>query len=586
MNRSLQIRGGLVLVVLLLSVIGLIPTFQAASISEEERERAKDDPDLKAKHDAIEDKAIRRGLDLQGGMYLVYEVDQEGMSPEQARDALNRVREIIGNRIDQFGVSEPIIQTQGTNRIIVQLPGIQDPERAKSLLGQTAQLEFRLVRPVEDFEQAIRKLDAAFVKAEAAGAEDPGEGEGEDEPAVPDEAESEVAAAETAVAEAESAGADDPFGELAPPAPSVEGLGEEDPYVKEHPFSAFIYFDPNVVQSYGTPLFVDENNVTKVQRMLDAPEARAIGRDAVFQFDRNLISFQGGLQARPLYLLEAKPGLTGDRLTVARARPDPDRPGFFQVNMKLDRRGARVFSKLSGENIGRHLAISLDRRVASAPAFRTKIPSGDAVITGSFTNQEASDLALLLRAGALPADVRIEEERTVGPSLGRDSIQKGVRAALYGSLLVILFIFIYYRASGLVAVAALISNVVILLAVLAQFGLVLTLPGIAGILLTVGMAVDANVLINERIREELRKDKTIRAAVDSGYKNATRTIVDANVTTLIAALILLWFGTGPIKGFAVTLSIGILSSMFTALVMTRVIMQLATRKKGHVKVRI
>jgi preprotein translocase subunit SecD len=254
--------------------------------------------------------------------------------------------------------------------------------------------------------------------------------------------------------------------------------------------------------------------------------------------------------------------------------------------MKMDRKGARIFSKLSGENIGRHLAISLDGRVASAPVFQTKIPSGDAVITGSFSNTEASDLALLLRAGALPTDVRIEEERTVGPNLGKDSIQKGVRAAIYGTLLVIFFIVFYYGKSGLVVVLALVSNIVILLAVLAQFHLVLTLPGIAGIILTVGMAVDANVLINERIREELRKDKTVRAAVDSGYANATRTIVDANVTTLIAAAILLWFGTGPIKGFAVTLSIGILTSMFTALIQSRVIMQLMTRNKGLQKVRV
>jgi len=213
-------------------------------------------------------------------------------------------------------------------------------------------------------------------------------------------------------------------------------------------------------------------------------------------------------------------------------------------------------------------------------------PGPSPTITGSFTNAEASDLALLLRAGALPTDVFIAEERTVGPSLGSDSIRMGVSAAMYGSILVVIFMLIYYRMSGIVTVIALISNIIILMAVLAQFDLVLTLPGIAGIILTVGMAVDANVLINERIREELRKDKTIRASVQSGYANATRTIIDANVTTLIAGGILLWFGTGPIKGFAVTLSIGILTSMFTALVMTRVIMELVTRNQGRQKMGI
>jgi len=592
MTRSLQIRGGLVIAILLMSIWGLIPTFQAASISPEEREKALDDPALKAKHDKIDAKAIHPGLDLQGGMYIVLEVDQEGMAPDQARDALERVREIITNRVDQFGVSEPIIQTQGNNRIIVQLPGVQDPNRVHNLIGQTAQLEFRLVRPMEDYEQVLTKLDTAFQKGiEAAEAEESAT-EAADSNQVqpqlePSDLESAAAAtdSETVVAALDST-RDDPFGDLVPPTPSAGELDAEDPYVLEHPFTAYIYFDAQMGRSYGTPVFVEEANQQKLQRMLEAPQSKVIPRNLEFQFDMEPISLQGGLRVVPLYLLNAKASLTGDHLTSARATPDSDRPGFFQVNMKMDRKGARIFSKLSGENIGRHLAISLDGRVASAPVFQTKIPSGDAVITGSFTNTEASDLALLLRAGALPTDVRIEEERTVGPNLGKDSIQKGVRAAIYGSLLVVLFIVLYYGKSGLVVVLALVSNIVILLAVLAQFHLVLTLPGIAGIILTVGMAVDANVLINERIREELRKDKTVRASVDSGYANATRTIIDANVTTLIAAAILLWFGTGPIKGFAVTLSIGILTSMFTALVQSRVIMQLMTRNMGLQRVRV
>ncbi len=607
MNRSLQIRGALVVVILLLSIWGLIPTFRAATISKAEREQALDDPALKQKHDAIDAKAIRQGLDLQGGMYIVLEVDQEGMSPDQARDALSRVREIITNRVDQFGVSEPIIQVQGNSRIIVQLPGIQDPDRVRGLIGQTAQLEFKMVRPLEEYEPLLRKLDTVFQKgtepsdaeadsadteasaAATAAARDTtatetaaaevdreGEGEGKDEAAV----------GEDEVAAADSDTVSDPFSDLVPAIPSTGDVDGEDPYVREHPFTAYLYYDAQFGRSYGTPVFVEEANLLKVQRMLNSSEAKVIPRDAEFQFDMEPVSLQGGLRVYPLYLLDAAASLTGDRLTAARATPDRDRLGSFQVNMQLDRKGARIFSKLSGENIGRHLAISLDGRVASAPVFQTKIPSGDAVITGNFTNTEASDLALLLRAGALPTDVRIEEERTVGPSLGRDSIRKGVRAAIYGSLLVVLFMLLYYGRSGLVVVLALVSNIIILMAVLAQFGLVLTLPGIAGIILTVGMAVDANVLINERIREELRKDKTVRAAVDSGYANATRTIVDANVTTLIAGVILLWFGTGPIKGFAVTLSIGILTSMFTALVQSRVIMDLVTRGQALKRVKV
>jgi len=608
MNRSLQIRGALVIVILLLSIWGLIPTFRAATISKAEREQALDDPALKQKHDAIDAKAIRQGLDLQGGMYIVLEVDQEGMSPDQARDALSRVREIITNRVDQFGVSEPIIQVQGSGRIIVQLPGIQDPDRVRGLIGQTAQLEFKMVRPIEEYEPVLRKLDTAFRKgAEASDAE--ADSAATETSAAAAGAEKDTMAAETAAdaevdREVEGKGQDDaalgedklaaadsdtvaePFSDLIPAIPSTGDVDAEDPYVQEHPFTAYVYYDAQFSRSYGTPVFVEATNLLKVQRMLNSSEARVIPRDTEFQFDMEPVTLQGGLKVYPLYLLDAEASLTGDRLTAARATPDRDRLGSFQVNMQLDRKGARIFSKLSGENIGRHLAISLDGRVASAPVFQTKIPSGDAVITGNFTNTEASDLALLLRAGALPTDVRIEEERTVGPSLGRDSIRKGVRAAIYGSLLVVFFMLLYYGRSGFVVVLALVSNIIILLAVLAQFGLVLTLPGIAGIILTVGMAVDANVLINERIREELRKDKTVRAAVDSGYANATRTIVDANVTTLIAGVILLWFGTGPIKGFAVTLSIGILTSMFTALVQSRVIMELVTRGQVLKRVKV
>jgi preprotein translocase subunit SecD len=370
-----------------------------------------------------------------------------------------------------------------------------------------------------------------------------------------------------------------PFGEL-PPLPQSAAEGEEeDTFVRDHPFTAYCYYDPQLMHTYGTPLLVEEENVPKIEALLRDPEAKVIPRNMQFQMGSDVIGLRSGLTARPLYLLNAQPSVTGEQLSAARISPDNDRPGSWEVNFRLDRKGARQFSKVSGENIGRYLAISLDSKVDCAPVLRTKIPNGQGTITGNYTNQEASDLALLLRAGALPTDVHIEMERTVGPSLGRDSIRAGVSAAIYGALLVVLFIIVYYRATGLIAVAALLSNILILLAVLAQFGLVLTLPGIGGIILTVGMAVDANVLINERIREELRKNKTVRAAVEAGYANATRTIVDANVTTLIAGVILLWFGTGPIKGFAVTLSIGILTSMFTALVMTRVIMELLTRNR-------
>jgi len=552
MNRTQQIRFGLSAALTLLSLYLLIPTFQAAGVSRSEREAAAGNPEAKARLDRIDARAIRRGLDLQGGMYLVLEVEQEGMTSDQAQDALRRVREIITNRVDQFGVSEPVIQTQGNNRIIVQLPGLQDPERAKSLIGRTARLEFRLVRTADELPGVLARLDEAF--RVAAGAR-------------PD-----------TTAAAPAAQAADTTTGLAglPELPAALDRGEDDQYLRDHPFSAYVSTDDNFARMYGTPLYAEEGDVATVEALLRQPAARAMGTAVEFQFDTEAITY-GALRVRPLYLLNAAPSLTGDRLTNARSAPDPERPGGWQVEMTLDRRGAREFAKVTGENVGRNLAIALDGRVASAPNIRTKIPSGKASITGTFTNLEAADLALLLRAGALPANVRIEEERTVGPGLGRDSIRQGVRAGLIGAALVVFFMVLYYRLAGMIAVAGLIVNLLILLAVLAQFGLTLTLPGIAGIVLTVGMAVDANVLINERVREELRKNKTVRAAVDSGFANATRTILDANITTLITGIILLWFGTGPIKGFAVTLSIGICTTLFVALVLNRAIMESLAR---------
>jgi len=586
MNRSLQIRAGLTLAVLLLSIYGLLPTFKALSISGADREAAQDDPERMAEIAAIDAGAIRRGLDLKGGMYLVFEVEQEGMTAAEAEDALLRVKEILYNRVDRYGVSEPEITTFGSSRIVVKLPGVQDPERAKNLLGTTAQLEFRVVRPQEDIAEVLEKLDALFLgdtpDAAAAAEESPVDLTADE----PVETETElVESTADSTADLTPDPAADPFADIDDVLNSDQDLAaDEAAYLAEHPFSGLLAVQPGLLSS--TPLLVPEINVNRVQELLDDPRTSLRLRGLELQMAKDPINLGNGQLVRALFLVDAKPILTGDQLTDARSVTDPERPGGWQVSFSLNNRGGRTFAKFTGENVGRFLAISLDGRIPSAPVIQGRIPGGQGVIQGQFTNTEASDLALLLRAGALPTDIYIAEERTVGPSLGRDSIRMGVSAALYGSLMVIVFILIYYRLSGLVTVVALVSNIVILMAILAQFDLVLTLPGIAGIILTVGMAVDANVLINERIREELRKEKTIRASVQSGYANATRTIVDANVTTLIAGGILLWFGTGPIKGFAVTLSIGILTSMFTALVMTRVIMEFVTRGQGRQKMSI
>jgi preprotein translocase subunit SecD len=366
--------------------------------------------------------------------------------------ATEQALETIRNRIDQFGVSEPDIRRQGEKRILVQLPGIRDTERAKELIGKTALLEFKLVDETHDVNAALKGS----------------------------------------------------------PPPGSEVLYE----IKE---------DPTTGRASKIPFLIKKRSL-----------------------------------------------LTGAYLTDARVQIDSQYNEPY-VSIKFDKKGARIFEKITEENVKKRLAIVLDNKVYSAPVIQEKIAGGEARITGNFTIEEARDLAIVLRAGALPAPVDILEERTVGPSLGTDSIKKGLVSMCVGGLLVVLFMIVYYKGSGLIADAALILNILLIAAGLAGFQATLTLPGIAGIILTIGMAVDANVLIFERIREEMALGKTPRAALDAGYDRATLTILDANVTTLIAALVLFQFGTGPVKGFAVTLSLGVISSLFTALIVTRLI---------------
>jgi preprotein translocase subunit SecD len=366
--------------------------------------------------------------------------------------AVDQALETIRNRIDQFGVSEPDIRRQGEDRILIQLPGVQDTERAKDLIGRTALLEFKLVDEVHDVNSALQ-------------------------------------------------------GNIPP--------GDEILYK------------------------VDEDRDTK--RTSKIP-----------------------------YLLRKNALLTGASLTSARVQLD-SRYGEPYVSIEFDKKGARIFERVTGENVGKKLAIVLDGKVYSAPVIQNRIGGGKAMITGRFTTEEARDLAIILRAGALPAPVTILEERTVGPSLGADSIRLGLISMVVGGILVLIFMAFYYKLSGLLADFEVLLDIVLVGAGLAAFGATLTLPGMAGIILTIGMAVDNNVLIYERIREEMRLGKSPRASVDSGFDRATTTIMDANLTTLIAAVVLFQFGTGPVKGFAVTLSIGVTASMFTAIVVSRLV---------------
>ena len=561
----------LILALLATAIYHLYPTVQFYSMDAAERQRM--EHDRPGSFYDLQKRAINLGLDLQGGIHLVMEVDREGLTEEEGRDAVDRAQEVIRNRVDQFGVAEPTIQRQGENRIIVELPGLQDVDRAKNLIGRTALLEFQLVEPDEDRSRLLERIDAVLA---AGGNRGEGDEQGKSGEEAVDAGQSETVAADTAAAVEEEeapslfAGADDTT--------SAAGLFEDEPEEPEESGGGLLR---RLVQ-VGGQIGVLQRDLAAVKSLLADPRARdAIPGDVEFLFS----SRPDGPEGTPYYLLHlvrAKPEMTGALISDAQVSisQSVEYLGQAVVNLETTDEGVRLFRRVTGAHVGERLAIVLDGAVYMAPTIQVKIMDGRSQITGMATEEEAKDLAIVLRAGALPAKVEIIEDRTVGPSLGRDSIEQGRVAALISMAVVALFMLVYYRFVGLVADLALALNVLFVLAVLAGFNATLTLPGIAGIILTIGMAVDANVLIFERIREELRTGKTVRAAIDSGYGNALSAIVDANLTTFMVGIVLYEFGTGPIRGFALTLCIGIVSSLFTAFVVTRSILNLITSRSG------
>jgi len=564
--------------------------------------------------DEADSKAINLGLDLQGGMHLVLEVNLVELMDNLAknRDAtyeeisvkiheeltanpqfdFERVvlaafeekdirmaryfgdprqsdREILRelrtnaeeaveltltklrNRIDEFGVSEPSITPQGSRRIVVELPGVQDPTRARNLIGRTALLEFQLVAKPEVTATLVRDIDNFLADK----LEEEGAFEGTTEPS--------ITAAE---------GGDEVSGTQAllggDEADTTETLASQ--FDQDRPFVSLLNL-------FERQITVFDSDRIRLERYLSRQDVQAlIPPEYEFLWSNKLRTGRDGRDFWTLYLVKERPELTGSALsdasvTIGTGASDPTQAGAAIVNLTMKREGARRFARITENNIGEPLAIVLDGKIHMAPSIRSRIPDGRAIIEGSESVDEANDLAIVLRAGALPAPVDIIEERTVGPSLGADSIKAGTMSAVLGLVLVMIFMIFYYRGSGLVAVLALVLNIIFLMAVLGGFGFTLTLPGIAGIILTIGMAVDANVLIFERIREEIRAGKTVWNAIKNGYDRALITILDANVTTAIAGLVLYQFGTGPIRGFALTLIIGIIASMFTALVVSRAI---------------
>jgi preprotein translocase subunit SecD len=491
---------------------------------------------------------LKLGLDLKGGMHLVLEVDdpQGTMTPEARADMIDRVETIIRTRVDEFGIDEPLIQRQGAERLIVELAGISDEEQAKGIVTRNAFLEFKMVQQSSDMDAALPRMDRAIVAAL-----------GVDSIRAMGRAEGEGSRIEDLLFRQNDS----------TPADSTAGLATDSAEAAANalrPFSSLLSFG----DIPGTYL-IDVEDVPAASHLLGLPEVqRAIPRGTSLQWGRDIVP-RGVRTYRQLYVLTEEPFLTGDQLEDAAAERDPQ---FNQsiVRFELSRAGGRDFSRFTGANVGQFLAIVLDGEVMSAPVIRDRIGARGQIEMGQGTPlEEARDLALVLRAGALPARIAIIEERTVGPSLGQDSIDAGVLAGIVGTLVVVVMMIGYYRLAGVLAVGALSVYVLLILGGMAAMDATLTLPGMAGIILSIGMAVDATVLIFERIREEMAAGRATRTAVDEGFVNALSAIVDSNITTLITALVLYQFGTGPVRGFAVTLSVGIIASFISAIFVTK-----------------
>jgi protein-export membrane protein SecD len=567
MRRNIQIRWLIVGLSILASAWYLWPTYRYYTMSPEQREALQErDPSA---WDRLTEGAIQLGLDLQGGMHLELELDEteSSFTGDEQRDAIDRALEIIRNRVDQFGVSEPLIQKVGDDRIIVELPGIQDEERAKTLVQQAAYLEFQLVVDGQDAIDQIRAVDAALAGRDIRAPEAP------QPPADDDTA---AAAPDTGVA-ADIAGADTTAGRSLEELTGVADPADADTTGvadlaggEERPLSSLLQTIPR--GNDQNDFLVPENRVADVEAMLADSAARlSLAPGYEWLWSGEAETFSDGQSYRSLYIVHAEPLMTGEAVATASAGFDTQFTNQPIVSLDLTGDGAGLFADITRAHVNERLAIVLDEVVRMAPNINQPIANGQARIEGFEAVEEARDIAIVLRAGALPAPLRIIEERTVDPSLGADSIDSAKIAGLLGVIGVVAFMILYYRGSGLVANVALVLNVVLILAALAAFGATLTLPGIAGLILTIGMAVDANVLIFERVREELALGKTVRAALDTGFDRALVTILDSQITTLIAAAVLFQFGTGPIQGFAVVLSIGIVASIFTAVFVTRTI---------------
>src|SRR5216117_3730045 len=481
---------------------------------------------------AMKDTTVRRvpinlGLDLRGGIYLALEVDQSKGPVPDCADAIQRAQRVVRTRMDEFGTKVPVVQIQGLCRLIVELAGETDPARARGVIQRTAFLEFRITDMKNLFKDALPQMDAALRKAgvKARGAAAPS------------------AVAQLFGGDTTKAGRDATADANAPGVLSS------------------LLFQGQLPGEFLVP----EEQWLVVDSLIQRPDVRQlIPRGLDLKWGAQVES-RGARSYRAVYAVEARPIITGEELTKATARRD-QLTNQSVVEFALSRRGARKFGEETARHLQHYMAIILDGRVqGQPPIIKSQITSRGLIELGSKPLQEASDLALVLRAGALPAPLTIVDERAISATLGADSIHDAVIAGVVGVVLVIVIMVGYYRMSGALAVAALTLYSLFTLAGLAMFGFTLTLPGLAGFVLSIGIAVDANVLIFERIREELVHGKSLRLAVDDGFLHAMNAIVDSNVSTILTALILYAVGTGPVQGFAITLIIGIIASMISAI---------------------
>ncbi|MDD5943315.1 protein translocase subunit SecD [Fibrobacter sp.] len=569
-KKKFGMRELIILLVIVLSAYTVWPSIQVHTKKGEEKQTfLKENPKMGA-------KSINFGLDLAGGTAITLEIDKTNIKGDDIKDIQEQSLEIIRNRVDQYGLSEPQISPSGDDRIVVELAGVDD-STAKALVGSTAKLEFKILAEAEKFTQVVGLIDQYLTRQTT--------------DIVADSAATDSTAKDSTVAAKDSAKdttktlSDD---ELLGKAPAAEvaatDSAKDSAAVEAQPASEVGVALSAYYLSFGNGGFIAEENVEKVKKLLATDGVqKLIPRDVAFAFGSGLEPVQrdSKIKAKRLYLLKRRAEMAGD--DVVDARPyrvsDGVSAGEVAVSLKFGGIGPKKFSAVTAANIGKQMAIVLDNQVISAPVIRDRIPNGEAQITGLDDMAEANRLSVVLRAGALKAPMKIIESRSVGATLGEENIVQGFGSGAIGLILCLVFMVAYYRLGGLIASFGMVINTLVTAAVMSVFNATLTLPGIAGFILVVGMSLDANVIIYERIREELKNGLTARAAVAKGYERAFGAILDSNLTTVLTGLILYKIGTGSVKGFGLTLTIGILTSLFCAITVTRSILDWKLAKR-------